>query len=77
MVPESRLDAVIEADREMRLLSYKTLFHKHFYENIDKDFPYQDLTLAEIGLPALDVLQVSTDRGMFYVELSGDEPLFY
>ena len=40
MVPESRLDSTINADRE--------------------------------GIPALDVLQVSTDRGQFFVELTGD-----
>ena len=74
MVPESRLDALISSDREMRQLSYRTLFHKHFYENLDFDFPYGDLTLAQVGIPPLDVLQVSTDRGQFFVELTGDLP---
>ena len=72
MVPESRLDSTINADREMRQLSYRTLFHKHFFENLDNDFPYLDLTLEQVGIPALDVLQVSTDRGQFFVELTGD-----
>ena len=72
MVPESRLDSTINADREMRQLSYRTLFHKHFFENLDLDFPYLDLTLEQVGIPPLDVLQVSTDRGQFFVELTGD-----
>lgn len=72
MVPESRLDSTINADREMRQLSYRTLFHKHFFENLDNDFPYLDLTLEQVGIPALDVLQVSTARGQFFVELTGD-----
>lgn len=73
MLPESKLDAYIDKDKELRQLSYKTLFHKSFYENIDSEFPYQDLTLQEIGIPPFDVVQVSTDKGMFYVELSADK----
>ena len=72
MIPESRLDEHIGSDRELRQLSYRTLFHKHFYENLDYEFPYGDLTLQQVGIPPLDVLQVSTDRGQFYVELTGD-----
>lgn len=73
MLPESKLDAYIDKDKELRQLSYKTLFHKSFYENIDCEFPHQDLTLKEIGIPPFDVVQVSTDKGMFYVELSADK----
>lgn len=76
MVPESKLDSLISADEELRKLSYKTLFHKKFFENIDGDFPYQDLTLAQIGIPAYDVIKVSTDRGEYFVELSADKHLF-
>ena len=76
MIPESKLDDVIKADKEMRLLSYRTLFHKNFYENIDKSFPYQELTLQQIGIPPFDVLQVSTEKGVSFVELTGDAPLF-
>ena len=76
MVPDSQLQHLIDTDRELRQLSYKTVFHKHFYENIDQDFPYQELTLRQVCVPPLDVLQVSTDRGLYYVELSGDAPLY-
>ncbi len=76
MIPESRLDQYINEDKELSKLSYRTLFHKSFYENIDQDFPYQDLTLEQIGIPLFDVLQVSTDKGQFFVELSDDAPLF-
>lgn len=40
MVPESKLDDVISSDPEMRKLSYRTLFHKVFHENIDASFPF-------------------------------------
>ena len=76
MIPESKLDQYINEDPEIKKLSIRTLFHKSFYENIDKDFPYKDLTLKQIGIPEFDVIQVSTDKGLFFVELSDDAALF-
>lgn len=76
MIPESQLDEYISEDTELTKLSYRTLFHKSFFENIDQDFPYLDLTLQQIGIPLFDVMQVSTDKGQFFVELSDDAPLF-
>ena len=76
MIPESKLDQYISEDKELTKLSYRTLFHKSFFENIDRSFPYPDMTLQQIGIPPFDVLQVSTDKGQFYVELSDDASLF-
>ena len=76
MVPESKLDAHIKQDEELRKLSYRTLFHKHFYENIDKAFPYKNLTLQQIGIPLFDVIEVSTDKGVYHVELTDDAGLY-
>lgn len=76
MIPESKLDKFISGDKELAKLSYRTLFHKSFFENIDQDFPYQDLTLQQIGIPLFDVIQISTDKGQFFVELSDDASLF-
>ena len=76
MIPESKLEETISSDAEMRKLSYKTIFHKKFYENIDQDFPFQDLTLNEIGIPFYDIIKVSTEKGEFFVELSGDKTRF-
>ena len=75
-IPESKLDDYIKNDPELRKLSYRTLFHKIYFENIEEDFPYPDMTLQEIGIPLYDVIQVVTDKGLFYVELSGDAHLF-
>ncbi len=72
MIPESKLDDYIKQDAELRQLSYRTLIHKHFFENIDDRFPYPDLTLQQIGIPPYDVLMVSTDKGVSYVELTAD-----
>ena len=76
MVPDSQLDNCMNSNDELRKLRYITLFHKSFFENIDAEFPYQDLTLQQIGIPLFDVLHVSTEKGVFHVELSADAPLF-
>ena len=76
LIPESRLDEKIHSDAELRKLSYSTIFHKCFFENIDGDFPYLDLSLREIGIPPYDVIQVSTEKGIKYVELSKDASRF-
>jgi len=76
MIPESKLDDLISETPELRKLSYKTIFHKNFYENIDMEFPFMDLTLRQIGIPYYDVIKVSTDKGERFVELTGDKDKF-
>lgn len=71
-IPESQLDNYISSNEELRKLSYRTLFHKSFIENIDEYFPYMEMSLKEIGIPLFDILQVSTNKGQFFVELSAD-----
>lgn len=77
MIPESKLDETITKNPETRKLSYKTVFHKRFFENIDPCFPFQDLTLVQIGIPYYDVIKVSSANGEFFIELSADTSLFY
>ena len=72
MIPESKLDDFIKSNTELRQLSYRTLIHKNFYENIDAAFPYQELTLQQIGIPPFDVIEVSTEKGLFHIELTAD-----
>ena len=76
MLPESKLDTYIKQNEELRKLSYRTLFHKHFYENIDERFPYQECTLQQIGIPFFDVIEVTTEKGVHHVELSADATLY-
>ena len=76
MVPESKLEEVKRHNAELRKLGYTTVLRQNFYEIIDEDFPYQDLTLQEVGIPLYDVLQVSTESGRLYVELSGDAAVY-
>lgn len=75
-LPESKLDNYITNNEELRKLSYKTLFHKCFIENIDEYFPYQEMSLKEIGIPLYDVIQVSTEKGQFFVELTKDASIY-
>lgn len=76
MIPESKLDDTINENSELRKLSYKTIFHKKFYENIDSSFPFLNLTLREIGIPYFDIVKVTTEKGELYVELSADQVRF-
>lgn len=75
-IPESKLEDTIQSNEELRKLSYRTIFHKCFYENIDESFPYMELSLIKIGIPRYDIIQVSTDKGLKYVELSKDAGYF-
>lgn len=75
-IPESKLEDTIQSNEELRKLSYRTIFHKCFYENIDERFPYMELSLIEIGIPRYDIIQVSTDKGLKYVEFSKDAGYF-
>lgn len=76
MIPESKLDEYIKSNAELRQLSYRTLFHKSFYEVIDSNFPYYDLTLQQIGIPPFDVIEVVTKKNIYHIELTGDSKLF-
>lgn len=77
MMSESKLEEHIKRTPELRQLSYLNRFFKSTYENIDSEFPYQSLTLQQIGIPPYDVIQVTTDNGLYYVELSADRSLFF
>ena len=77
MLPESKIPNFIDASKELEYLSVKDGgLYQRAYENIDEEFPFPDLTLKQIGIPYLDVLQVTTEKGYFYVELSEDKKRF-
>jgi adenylyltransferase/sulfurtransferase len=48
----------------------QSALYQHEYRVIDDAFPYQELTLDQVGIPAWDILQISTERGDVYIELS-------
>lgn len=77
MMSESQLERHISQDAELRRLSYRNRFFKSAFEEIDDDFPYQDLTLRQIGIPPFDVLQVTAAGKLHYVELTADKHLYF
>ena len=44
--------------------------YQHEYTTIDAHFPYPELTLQELGIPAGDVLHVLTADKEYFYELS-------
>lgn len=76
MIPESKLEDAISENPELRKLSYRTIFKKKFYENIDSYFPFKDMSLKQIGVPYFDIMKVTTEKGEFFVELTGDKHRF-
>lgn len=43
------------------------------YDEIDSNFPYQHLSLLELGIPHLHIINLIVDGQDYYVELTGDE----
>ena len=73
MLPESKIADYIHANEELRDLQVSEGLYQHDFENIDETFPYPNYTLRQIGIPYFDVIQVSTQKGLFYIELSRDK----
>lgn len=71
MCPEFRVADSIDADRRL-YTRLNSDINQNAFENIDSTFPYQDLTLNQVGIPYWDVLQVSTDKGMYFLEMAAD-----
>jgi adenylyltransferase/sulfurtransferase len=77
MLPESKIQEYIAASEELSTRSFmEGALYQRAFENIDDEFPYPDLTLKQLGIPYWDVLQISTEKGYAYVELSADAEHF-
>ena len=76
MLPESKIMDFIDNDETARDLHANEGFFRNSYENLDDAFPYPHLTLKQVGIPYFDVLQVSTEKGIYYVELSDDKKYY-
>lgn len=75
MVPESKMADMIDTMPQLYLRLQADL-NQNVYENINSSFPYQHLTLHDIGIPYRDILQVSFPGGVAYIELSKDQLKF-
>lgn len=67
MLPAHRVEEFVEMHPMLR---YEPLssFYQHEYTEIDADFPYQQLTLAELGIPAQDIIRMRMPDGYRYIE---------
>jgi len=76
MQPESKIAAYINQSQEMRDIQANEGFYQNSFENINENFQYLYFTLKQTGIPYFDVIQVSTEKGVFYVELSKDKKIY-
>jgi len=73
LLPESKISDFLINNKYG--INVNERIYQDFVEDIGEDFMYKYLTLNQIGVPFFDILQVSTSRGVSYVELSKDKPL--
>lgn len=73
LLPESRIADYLKEN--LPAYNPRERIYQDYVEDIGDDFEYKMLTLEDIGIPPYDVIQVSTSRGLCYVELSGDRNL--
>lgn len=58
---------------KLKTESGKLKFHQHEYNAIDSSFPYQDLTLRQLGIPDNDIIKVRTAKEECFVELKVED----
>ena len=69
MCPGHVVESFVETDQDLRGIPLSGLY-QHEYREISADFPYSELTLAQIGIPSHDVLHVVADGQDYYFEMS-------
>ena len=69
MLPGRSVASLIEQDPILSGIPYIGLY-QHEYRNVDAAFPYQSLTLGQLGIPDQDVLYVSASTGDHYMEMA-------
>ena len=68
MRPGRAVAAFVERHEHLGRLPFSSLY-QHEWQEIGKDFPYQHLTLAELGLPPQAVLKIKGEKE-HYIELN-------
>jgi adenylyltransferase/sulfurtransferase len=71
MCPEYKVADYIDTIPQL-YTRFNSDINQNTFENIDVSFPYQDITLRQLGIPYWDVLQVTTEKGVHFVELAAD-----
>lgn len=68
MCPGRAVEETTGRDKGLQGIPLSGLY-QHEYRVIDKSFPYQELTLAQLGIPPEDVLHVKTEQNDCYLEM--------
>ena len=71
MRPDYAIEQLVESDPDLSYRPFHSLL-QHEIKRIDAHFPYPDLTLGQVGIPAWDVLYVSAGQTEHYVELADE-----
>lgn len=74
MLPASKIADYIDGNDELTDLTYNEGWvYQHEISEIDENFPYQNLTLHQLGIPYFDIIKVEHEKGISYVELNADK----
>lgn len=68
MCPGRAVESFVEKDEMLKGIPNSGLY-QHEFREIGNQFPYQELTLAQLGIPTNDVLHVIADDKDYYVEI--------
>ena len=68
MLPAHLVEDFVERHTTLR---FKPLvaFHQHEHRTVGKNFPFGDLTLRQLGVPADDIIRIRTDNNIRYIEI--------
>ena len=73
-LPESKIADFIE-NNNVKKDPRERVFQK-YYESIDNNFPFLNLRLIDIGIPYYDILNITANNRVKYVEFTGDHQKF-
>ena len=71
LLPDYAIARFLEEEPSLRHLPFHALY-QHEIKTVGRDFPYPELTLAQVGIPPWSVLHVRTEDGSRYVELADE-----
>ena len=69
MCPGRQVEQAVAQSPELQDVLLSGLY-QHEYRYVDLSFPYPELTLGDLGIPAADVLHVTTAKSDHYLEMN-------
>ena len=72
MVPGRSVADRVAGEKSLDGLPLSALY-QHEYHHIDTGFPYPSLTLAQLGIPKHDIVQVTADGEDYYIEVKSEK----